>query len=739
MTLNIPVTYARHNGISLVIGNRWVERAFAARVGEPVITTSCVNKISKRDYSRTGSREFCFSIDGNEIGGTDFALERIEIRDESDPIQVIAHLRSVTPALAHAASVARSDPSTLLRSALGDDEAMPKVELHFLIYSDHPVIRKWLVIENRSDKTIRVSDLDWEDLRLLVDTPATTEVWSDYFTRRDKSVVVTMDDCALLVNDTQHHEGFIVATEAPGPLKRMEVYAQPGRIAIGLNRDDETIFERILAPGEKFQTPASFILPFARSIPQDVIDREYARFVEKYLTVCDVVRVPTISINTWLPFFAQIERELLLKQIDLAADLGIEAYQVDDGWYDRLGDWNANIAKFPDGLEEIADHCRARGMRFGLWMAVAAVDEASAVLREHPEWIARDRNGEPNRHPMPGTLTMCLDSGYFDFILDKIDSVINRYGVELLKLDFSSVRNLYEPGRYSGCFATNHTHPTANDSHLRILERLFDLIRVLKRRHPRCLIDLTYELYGVMDGTDLALTQVADQSWITNIASPNEVNFRREVYQRGRVTRPWTLNFGGTVLEHPNAKTYGLFSTFTSHGLFWGDLESLDEDLRQHYQRWFAWAKQQRAHSDFYRYYQVSDIFPVPDGISSRDYRHAIPAARFGIRPIGIHPPAFEPASEHAGEFWDGVARLDERGEGPIFLFRPGASISPYFQLHIPWVVRAARYRVTNVTADDDLGIFTGADLIDQGIEVHIAQPLEVVIIVLHPVDPDAA
>ncbi|HEX7594462.1 MAG TPA: hypothetical protein VF429_09850, partial [Anaerolineae bacterium] len=301
--------------------------------------------------------------------------------------------------------------------------------------------------------------------------------------------------------------------------------------------------------------------------------------------------------------------------------------------------------------------------------------------------------------------------------------------------DLSAVRNLYEPGKYPGCCATNHTHRSSNDSHLRIIERLFDLIRALKRRHPRCLIDLSYELYGVMDGTDLALTKVADQNWFTNITSPNEVNLRREIYQRGRATRPWTLNFGGTVLEHPNAPRYGLFSALTAHGLFWGDLRDLDATTRAYYQRWFAWAKEQRAYSDFYRYYQVSDIFPVSDGVSSRDYRHAIPATRYGIAPIGIHPPAFEPASEHPGEFWDGVARLDARGEGPIFLFRPAACMAAFFQLRIPWVDRAARYRVTDATNDRALGEFAGEELIERGVEIHIAERSSACVLVLRCVD----
>jgi hypothetical protein len=244
-------------------------------------------------------------------------------------------------------------------------------------------------------------------------------------------------------------------------------------------------------------------------------------------------------------------------------------------------------------------------------------------------------------------------------------------------------------------------------------------------------MDLSYELYGVMDGTDLALTQVADQNWFTNITSPNEVNLRREIYQRGRVTRPWTLNSGGTVLDHPDAPRYGMFSTLTAHAVFWGDLANLDEATRAYYRRWFAWAKEQRAYSDFYRYYQVSNVFPVPDGVSSRDYRHAIPAERYGVRPLGIHPPAFDPVSEHRGEFIDGVARLDPRGEGPIFLFRPAACGSQFFQLRVPWVERSARYRVTDVTAERDLGAFSGEALVEKGVEIHIPEPSSAKVIAL--------
>ncbi|HEY6040824.1 MAG TPA: hypothetical protein VIX58_01735, partial [Anaerolineae bacterium] len=250
-------------------------------------------------------------------------------------------------------------------------------------------------------------------------------------------------------------------------------------------------------------------------------------------------------------------------------------------------------------------------------------------------------------------------------------------------------------------------------------------------RHPDCLIDVSYELYGVMDGTDLALTRVADQNWFTNIAIPNEVNLRREIYQRGRVTRPWTLNFGGTLLDHPDATRYGFISTLASHALFWGDLAQLDDATCAYYKKWFEWIKTQRAYSDFYRYYQVSDVFPVPDGLSSRDFRHAVPTSRYGIAPWGIHPPAFAPESRPAGEWWDGVARLDPHGEGPIFIFRPANSRDERFQLRIPWVEREARYFVQDASEERELGVFDGADLVERGLEVEISEAPGARVIVL--------
>ena len=60
-------SYAHHNGDTLVVGNHWLERQFAAQPGKPFHTTVFLNKISDRDYARAGGREFCFSVNGSRF------------------------------------------------------------------------------------------------------------------------------------------------------------------------------------------------------------------------------------------------------------------------------------------------------------------------------------------------------------------------------------------------------------------------------------------------------------------------------------------------------------------------------------------------------------------------------------------------------------------------------------------------------------------------------------------------
>ena len=591
------------------------------------------------------------------------------------------------------------------------------VSLHYEIYADHPLVRKWLTVTNRERKRTVLTDFAWEKLNLRVSEGREEEVWSYYFTRRGRMAVVNMDDCAIVVDDPKLRRGFILASEAPGCMKRFEIYWKGDAVSVMFNNNEETIFERILDPGETFKSPESFILVYSDMKWQDVVDGPYRCFVEGHLTQMDPNALPSVIVNNWHPFLGKINREILLEQIDLAAEMGVDMYQCDFGWSTFFGEWSDDLERFPNGFGEIVERILSHGMKVGLWISLPAVDRESPVAKQHPEWLIRDKDGNPwHMKGWDRTYSMCLASDFKYYITDKIDEVIKKYHVSLMKTDLSSVRNLYIPGEHAGCYAEGHHHRTHNASHLMIYEAMFEIFQELKRRNPNCIMDLSFELYNVVDGTDLALTKFADTNWFTNQDSGMDTGVRRALCTRGRVVAPYTLNFGGCSLDHPTARDYGMFSVLTSHALFYGDLSKLSAEDREYYRKWFAWIKRQRAEDDFYRYYKVSDVFPVPDAADPQDRRDP----RVQLGELAGPPTERQLHEQREGRIWDGVAKVNDEGNGPIIFLRPGNCQVETQRFRIPWVLSGRRYRVWDQNEERLVGEFEGKVLQEAGIEVTI-------------------
>ena len=135
--------YARSEANRLIIGNQYLERRMVTQGGEPCVTISFVNKETGVDYARPGSREFTLSVDGRVITANDTAFKSVELR-EGDPVEAVVSLESDVHALT--------------------------IELHYLVYSGHPVLRKWMIVRNRGKEMLTIADLDWEDVNLVVDS-----------------------------------------------------------------------------------------------------------------------------------------------------------------------------------------------------------------------------------------------------------------------------------------------------------------------------------------------------------------------------------------------------------------------------------------------------------------------------------------------------------------------------------------------------------------------------------------
>lgn len=153
-------------------------------------------------------------------------------------------------------------------------------------------------------------------------------------------------------------------------------------------------------------------------------------------------KAPPTVISSW-HFYGlnvcqeSVEKELVqIKQREIPADV----YEIDGGWYDCMGDWEANPDKFPNGMKYIADKIREAGMLPGLWIGAFQASYDSRLVAEHPDWILRHKNGQPVTMRCSQSCVI-LDTSIpevLDYIEMKFRHFVQDWGYWYIKLDFSN-------------------------------------------------------------------------------------------------------------------------------------------------------------------------------------------------------------------------------------------------------------------------------------------------------------
>ena len=153
-----------------------------------------------------------------------------------------------------------------------------------------------------------------------------------------------------------------------------------------------------LGPGESYTTPEC-LLCFSDD-GMNGLAQQWHRYVRNTYDTSASEQVRPVQLNTWEACYFDVNEATVLELIDDAADLGIERFVLDDGWFrnrnnDRtsLGDWQVDEEKFPSGLAPIAAYCHEKGLEFGLWIEPEMVSPDSELYRAHPDWILGFANG----------------------------------------------------------------------------------------------------------------------------------------------------------------------------------------------------------------------------------------------------------------------------------------------------------------------------------------------------------
>jgi alpha-galactosidase len=148
-------------------------------------------------------------------------------------------------------------------------------------------------------------------------------------------------------------------------------------------------------------------------------------------------KAPTVWCS-WYSFYHEISEPRLEKILSDLGDLPFDVFQVDDGWQRGIGDWEAN-GQFPSGMDRLADKVKATGRTPGLWLAPLVVVPSSAVCRDHPDWLLRDKKGRPVSAGLNwGEPLRALDTTHPEVLawLTVLMEKVRRWGYAYVKLDF---------------------------------------------------------------------------------------------------------------------------------------------------------------------------------------------------------------------------------------------------------------------------------------------------------------
>jgi alpha-galactosidase len=269
-------------------------------------------------------------------------------------------------------------------------------------------------------------------------------------------------------------------------------------------------FKWKLEAGEKFQTPEAVMVYSDNGI--NGMSQSFHQLYRKRLA-----RDPwkeenrPILINNWEATYFDFDEEKILTIAKQAADLGIELFVLDDGWFGKrdddsssLGDWTVDKAKLPNGIKALSEKVHKLGLKFGLWFEPEMVNKDTPLYEEHPDWII----GVPDKNISHGRNQFVLDFSnpkVVDNIFEQMDTILKDSKIDYIKWDMN---------RYiSEAFSTALPSDRQGELYHRYIIGVYNLYERLLEKYPHLLIE---SCAGGGARFDPGMLYYAPQTWTSD-------------------------------------------------------------------------------------------------------------------------------------------------------------------------------------------------------------------------------
>jgi alpha-galactosidase len=411
-----------------------------------------------------------------------------------------------------------------LAITLVDDHYPVALELHYRVHGDSDVIERWAVLLNRGDAPVTVDSLqsgvwtvprragyrlsrvagEWGAEFQLSRVPLAhgeSTVTSRRGTHRHQTNPWLMVDPGDATEE--HGEVWTVALAYSGGFTMTASRSYGDHVSVLTGPDHDTAPPRILGPGERLETPVTLGLYTGGGF--GAASREWHSYARRHVLPAAGEERPVLY-NSWEGTWFDVDEAGQVETARIAADLGVELFVMDDGWFgsrldDRagLGDWWPNPDRFPSGLGPLIKEVHRLGMRFGLWVEPEMVNPDSDLYREHPDWVVH----QPRRQRTEVRNQLTLNFGRSDvaeWAYGWLSRLLTDNAIDFLKWDMN--RPFTEPGLPS---TAEHTR------------NLYEVIDRLRADFPHLRIESCASGGGRVD---FGILRRTDQVWTSDNTDP---------------------------------------------------------------------------------------------------------------------------------------------------------------------------------------------------------------------------
>ncbi|CAN5547123.1 hypothetical protein BH09CHL1_BH09CHL1_07710 [soil metagenome] len=278
--------------------------------------------------------------------------------------------------------------------------------------------------------------------------------------------------------------------------------------------------EIALSAGDRWISPRTFTGVFAGDL--DSAGRVMHDYQREILSPKLPADFPWVQYNTWFSYLTEYTDEILKREVDIAAELGMDVFYIDAGWWagniindwhfsSGLGNWRENREKFPQGIADFAAYVRNKGLRFGIWVEPERVDLRTVTTGTwNEEWLVRhDGNySGPDWPQDTETAWLCFGNPKTqEWAIDWIGRLVEELDVAWLKWDSNW---------WAICNAADHGHGSGGGEMAQVagVHRVMDALRA---RFPDLIIE---NCAGGGTRMDFEMAAHSHVAWVSDATEP---------------------------------------------------------------------------------------------------------------------------------------------------------------------------------------------------------------------------